>query len=180
MRRQFKIVPLLVMLAACAIVGLFQAQGRRTASAQQSFAPSSTARRPHANMIIRVANGSVVMKDLRLNRAGTSTILKGEVFNNKARRVNQATFEIKAYDQRGRLLRGVEEQTIFTVHGLKANDSLPLNSGYGVWLQGIPLDSIARLEISEINGETSVSSLTRLVPFTSHAVDLKKFSEVEE
>jgi hypothetical protein len=152
MRRRFKIAPLLSMLLVCAIVGLWQAEGRRAAPSQQSFAsPAGAASRPHANMTVRAANGSFIIRDLKLNRAGTSTILKGEVLNKQARRVNQAAFEVRAYDREGTLLRGVEEQTIFTVHRLKANASAPLNSGYGVWLQGIPLDSIARLEIVERN-----------------------------
>jgi len=175
-----KIAPLLVMLVACASVELWQAEGRRTASAQQSFAPASPASRPHANITIRVADGSFIMKDLKLNRAGTSTILKGKVSNKQARHLNQVTFEVKAYDRTGALLRGVEEQTIFTAHRLKANASVPLNSGYGVWLQGISLDDIARLEIIEAGEETGSSSLTRLVPFTSHAVDWKRYSETEE
>ena len=181
MRRRFKIAPLMMMLVACGIVGLWQAEGRRAAFSQQSFAPASpTSKKPHANMIIRVASGSFVMKDLRLQRAGSSTILKGKVLNNQSHRVNEATFEIRAYDRTGALLRGVEEKTIFTVHRLKARASLPLNSGYGVWLQGIPLDQIARLEVIESAAETGQSSLHHLLPFASHAVDWKRYSETEE
>lgn len=180
MRRQFKIVPLLVMLVACAIVGLWQTQARRAASSEQSFSLSAPASRPHADVTIRTADGSFVMKDLTLKRMGSSTILKGEVFNKQAHRANQATFEVRAYDRTGTLLCGVEEKNMFTVHQLKAHASAPLNSGYGVWLQGIPLDHIARLEVIEAGGETARSSLARFVPFASHALDWKRYSEIEE
>lgn len=181
MRRQFKIVPLLMMLVACAIVGLWQAQGRRAASSEQTLRPSAPASiRSHRDVTIRVADGFFVMKDLTLKRMGSSTILKGEVFNKQAHHVNQATFEIRAYHRTGMLLRGFEEKTIFTVHQLKARASAPLNSGYGVWLQGISLDHIARLEVIEAGGETIRSSLTHFVPFASHALDWKRYSEIEE
>ena len=180
MRRQFRIVPLLMLLMACALVGLWQAQGRRAASSEQNFVTSSPASRPHRDVIIRVADGSFVMKDLRLKSMRSSTILKGEVFNKTSRRLNQATFEIRAYDHTGTLLRGVEEKTIFAVHRLKARASAPLNSGHGVWLQGIPLDHITRLEVIEAGGETAQSSPARFIPFASHAIAWKRYSETEE
>ena len=181
MRRQFKIAPLLLMLVACAVVGLWQAQGRRSASAaQQSFASASTPSRPYRDMTIRSATGSLVLKDLKLKRMGSSTILKGEVSNKQSHNVNQATFEIKAYDRNGMLLRGIEKKTIFSVHRLKPNASAELNSGYGIWLQGIALDNIARLEVIETGRERGASSLARVVPFSSHAVDWKVYSVIEE
>jgi hypothetical protein len=183
MRRKFKIAPLLMMLLACAIAGLWQAEGRRgVASSQQSFAspPAPVSKKPHANMTIRVRLGSFVMKDLMMQRAGSSTILKGKVSSTQSHLVNQATFEIRAYDHTGARLRGVEEKTIFTVRHLKARASLPLNSGHGVWLQGISLDRIARLEVIEAGAETAQSSLAHFLPFASHAVDWKRYSEIEE
>lgn len=180
MRRKFKIAPLVLTLVACALVGIWQAQGQRDTSSKQSFAPSAPASRPHADMTIRGADGAFVLKNLRLKRMGSSTILEGYIYNKRPHRLNQATFEIKAYDSTGALLRGVEDKTIFTAHRLKANGSAPLNDGYGVWLQGIALDSIARLEISEASSKTETSNLTRFLPFANHVVDLIKYSEIEE
>lgn len=180
MRRQFKIVPLFVILLACASLELWQAGGRSNASAQQSFVPAAPASRPHASVTIRVADGSFVIKNLKLKRAGSSTILEGEVSNKTSRRVNQATFEIRAYDHAGTLLRGIEGKTIFTVQRLKAKASAPLNSGYGVWLQGISLEAIARLEIIEAGGEATGSSMVSSIPFAGDAADWKKYSETEE
>ena len=180
MGRKFKLAPLLMVLLTCAIVGLWQAEGRRAAFSQQSFAPPAPASKPHANMIVRVGNSSFVLKDLKMKRAGSSTILKGKLSSTQSQLVNQATFEIRAYDYTGALLRGVEEKTIFTVRRLKARASLPLNSGHGVWLQGIPLDRIARLEVIESNEKLGQSDLERFFPFASHAVDGKRYSEIEE
>jgi hypothetical protein len=109
-----------------------------------------------------------------------SVILKANLVNRTGRSLEQATFEIKAFDRDGRPLKGVEEKTIFVVAQLKAHASMPVNSGYGVWLQGIPLDSIARIEISETGDAAARASLLRMIPFAEHAVFWKDSAEIEE
>lgn len=110
----------------------------------------------------------------------SSSILKGNLINRTGKTLDGATFEVRAYDRDGNLLRGVEEKTIFTASQLEAGGRQPLNSGYGVWLQGIPPDAISRLEVSEISDETSGALLLQSIPLMSYTVFLQEYSKIEE
>lgn len=179
-RRLVKIILLPALLLACASLGLWHVRGQREAKSNQSVevAPQSVSR--FGGVTIYVREGSFALKNLMLARTMGSVILKGNLVNKTNHYLDEAAFEIKAYDRDGRLLKGVEEKTIFTIRQFKANASMPVNSGYGVWLQGIPLDAIARIEISETGDETARSSLMRMIPFASHAAFLKDYSDIEE
>jgi hypothetical protein len=180
MQRFVKILLLSALLLSCASLGLWHAQGQREARSQQSIeaAPQSVSR--FGDVTVYVREGSFALKNLMLTGMTGSVILKGNLVNRTNHYLDEATFEIKAYGRDGRLLKGVEEKTIFAVHQFKANASMPVNSGYGVWLQGIPLDNIARIEISETGDEAARSSLIRMIPFANHAVFWKDYSEIEE
>ncbi|HEV7374594.1 MAG TPA: hypothetical protein VGN95_07745 [Pyrinomonadaceae bacterium] len=180
MRRLVKILLLPALLLACASLGLWHVRGQRETKSNQSV---ETARQPvsrFGDVAVYVREGSFALKDFVLTRMKGSVILKGNLVNKTNHYLDEATFEIKAYDRDGRLLKGVEEKTIFAVRQFKANASMPVNAGYGVWLQGIPLDTIARIEISETGHEAAASSLIRMIPLASHAVFWKDYSEIEE
>ena len=181
MRRFVKILLLCALLLSCASLGLWRAQGQHEARSQRSIeaAPQSVSR--FGDVTIYVREGSFALKNLVLTGMTGSVILKGNLVNRTNHYLDQATFEVKAYDRNGRLLKGVEEKTIFTVNQFKANASMPVNSGYGVWLQGIALDNISRIEISETGDDDAArSSLIRVIPFASHAVFGKDYSGIEE
>jgi hypothetical protein len=179
MRKLFKVVFILALLSWAAI-GLRYAQGQRDGDflPRNSFAAASA--RTHAQITIDSSDGSFVLKNLTLLRMAGSTILKGNVVNKTKRKREQVSFTIEAYDREGRVLKGLESKTIFTVQGLKAKSSAPINQGYGVWLQGVSLDDIARIEVSEADKDPGTSTLARMIPLASHALLIKRYSEIEE
>jgi hypothetical protein len=180
MRRLVKIILLPAMLLACASAGLLHVRGQREARSNQSVEATPRSVNRFGDVTVYVKEDSFALKNLILTRMMGSVILKGNLVNKTNHYLDEATFEIKAYDRDGRLLKGVEAKTIFALRQFKANASMPVNSGYGVWLQGIPLDTIARIEISETGDEAARASLVRMIPFASHAAFWKDYSEVEE
>jgi len=180
MRRLVKILLLPALLLVCASAGLLHVRGQREARSNQSVEAARQSVSRFGDVTVYFREGSFALKNLMLTKMMGSVILKGNLVNKTDHYLDEATFEIKAYDREGRLLKGVEEKTIFAVRQFKANASIPVNSGYGVWLQGIPLDTIARIEISETGDEAARSSLMRMIPFASHAAFWKDYSEVEE
>lgn len=178
MRKLFKII-LISALLSCAAIGLRQAQGQRDGKFRQSSAIIVSSNRPQADVSVSVNDGSFVLKNLKLSNAWGSTILKGSVVNRTNRIRDEVSFEVRAYDGSGQILKGLERETIFAVRQLKANASAPINQGYGVWLQGIPLEAVARIEILETNGQiASIPSWTKWL--SSHAMSWEKDSEIEE
>lgn len=180
LRRICKIV-LILAIASWAAFGLRPAQGQLDGETirRNSFA-AAVSRRAHADIKIEVRDGSFVLRNLQLERMTGSTILKGNVLNKTKRRREQVSFVVRAYNRDGVLLRGLEKETIFTAQGLKANGSKAINHGYGVWLQGVSLDDIARVEVSEVGAEPSTETVSRMIPLASHAFALQRYSEVEE
>jgi hypothetical protein len=181
MRKLFKII-LISALLSCAAMGLRQAQGQRDGKFRQSSATIVSSNRLHGDVGVNVNDNSFILKNLKLSKMLDSTILKGYVVNKTNRTRDEVSFEVRAYDRSGQILKGLERETIFAVRQLKANASAPINQGYGVWLQGIPLEAVARIEILETNGETtSMSSMPSWTKWLSnHAVSLEKDSEIEE
>jgi hypothetical protein len=183
MRKLIKIVFIFALLSWAA-VGFRHAQGQRGGGGNQSMprsrAVASLNSQPYKELIVETGDGSFVLKNLTLLRMTGSTVLKGNVVNKSNRRREQISFEVRAYDRDGQVLTGLESQTIFTTHELKANASAPINQGYGVWLQGISLEDIARIEISEIIQEHDVPIMARMIPLAAHALDLKRYAEIEE
>ena len=177
-----KLVKIVIVLAllACATAGVWRAQGQRETGAGPRNAFAAASRRPHREIKVGANDGSFVLKNLRLERMAGSTVLKGNVLNRTKRKHEQVSFVVKAYNLEGQLLKGLETETIFTAQGLKANASVPINHGYGVWLQGISLDDIARVEISEPGKETETAMAARMIPLASHALDAQRYTDVEE
>ena len=103
-------------------------------------------------LVVSADRGSFQLTGLRLTKARGSTKLKGWIFNNTGRRWPRAAFELRAYDRQGRLLKGAEELTLFEVKNFAKGRSVPLDYGYGVWLEGIPIETIARVEAVLIQG----------------------------
>ncbi|MDT4895720.1 MAG: hypothetical protein QOH25_797 [Acidobacteriota bacterium] len=181
MRKLVKIIFILALLSWAA-VGFRYAQGQRSGnqSMSRSRAVASLNSQPHEELTVATSGGAFVLKNLTLLRMTGSTVLKGSVVNKSNHRREQISFEVRAYDRGGRVLKGLESQTIFGAHELKANASTPINQGYGVWLQGISLDDIARIEISEIVQEHDIPIMARMIPLAAHALAWQRYSEIEE
>ncbi|HEX8844278.1 MAG TPA: hypothetical protein VF791_06525 [Pyrinomonadaceae bacterium] len=179
-RRLVKFVLLPALVLSCAVIGLRHAQGQREARSNYVAKISKASGGGKASVPVRINDDALVLKNLKLGRMASSTVLKGDLVNKASRYLDEMTFEIKAYDLDGRLLKGVEPKTIFTIERLKAHASMPLNSGYGVWLQGIALDRIATIEISETGDETAALSALDVIPLASHLLAWKEYSEIEE
>jgi hypothetical protein len=180
MRSSIKIM-LTVALLACAALGLRQAQGQGDRKANQGRASAAEInRRPLEDSIVPASDGSFVLKNLTLTKMRGSTILKGSVVNKTKQKREQVSFEVRAYDVSGRMLKGLESKTIFASQELKAGASTPINYGHGVWLQGVPVEKIARVEIIEIGAKNGRSNIARMIPLASHALDLKRYAEIEE
>ena len=179
MRSPVKII-LLVALLSCAAIGLRQAQGKGDHESNQGGLPAAAAnRRSLEDSTVQADGGSFILKNLTLTKMTGSTILNGKIVNKTNHNQEQVSFEVRAYDRNGQLLKGAEAKTIFLGQPLKANASTPINHGYGVWLQGIPLDSIVRLDVVEASNESSPRpSWTNW--FASHAISRNEDSEIEE
>lgn len=178
MRKLCKIVLILALLS-CAAVGLRQAQGQRDDKLSSGRAKIVAVSRAHKDVTVRVSDGSFILKNLKLTKASGSAILKGYVVNKTNHKREEVSFEVRAYDGDGQILKGSERETIFAVRELEANESAQINQGYGVWLQGIPLEAVARIEILETSDETaSLPSWTKW--FASHSMSWGKDSEIEE
>ncbi|MBA3804839.1 MAG: hypothetical protein H0X14_03895 [Acidobacteria bacterium] len=122
---------------------------------------------PHKDIRLEVRGGSLVLKGLTLNERTDSTILRGFLVNKTNRMWTNVIFEILAYDKNGDRIKGVEEENIFKVQQLGKGATVPINSGYGMWLQGIRIEDISRLEVVFAKGES---------PRAHHVNDL----EIEE
>jgi hypothetical protein len=181
MRRLFKIVLILTALSGVAL-GLRHALAQR---AGQQSAPrtsfAATINRPHEKITVRTGDGSFILKNLMLVKVQGSTVVKGSVVNKTKSEREQVSFKVTAYDRDGRVLKGLESETVFTAQALKANRAAPINHGYGVWLQGIAAEDIARIEISEVGAQRAdIPIVARIVPLASHALEWEKYAEVEE
>ncbi|HKC64532.1 MAG TPA: hypothetical protein VKB86_12905 [Pyrinomonadaceae bacterium] len=177
MLRLIKTLLLAVLLLCGASAVLWRAQGSNKG---QRIEARTSATKSFMSVMVRADGGSYVLVDLTLKRMMSSSILKGNLINRTTKTLDNATFEVKAYDREGNLLRGVEEKTIFTASQIEAGGNEPLNAGYGVWLQGIPPDAISRLEVSEIGDETGGALQLRSIPLVSYTVFSEEYSEIEE
>jgi hypothetical protein len=171
---------LAALLIVCAPLGLRHAHGELDRDSNHKRESIETPFRRIGGVAVQINGGSFEVRDFSLTEAAGSAILKGNLVNSTNRHLDQMTFEVKAYDREGNLLRGVEEKTIFTAHQLEPNADAPIHSGYGVWLQGIPLSEIARVEISETGNETGAARSAQIIPFAGRALFLKEYSEIEE
>ncbi|HYJ45486.1 MAG TPA: hypothetical protein VEV81_02660 [Pyrinomonadaceae bacterium] len=177
MQRFVKMLLAAALLIVCAPFGLRHVQGELDREFNKRAARVETSSGRVGEVSIQIQGGSFVLRDLSLTGAAGSTILKGSLAGRTNRPPGQTTFEVKAYDREGNLLQGVEEKTIFTSHGRGPDSDQPINSGYGVWLQGIPLDAISRIEVSETSdGAFPLSA----IPFADHALFSKEYSDIEE
>lgn len=163
---------LLLMLMAVMVepFGSWLARGRPTPAAQAIAGESLVASKPYQSLTVPLESGSFVLKDLRLARIGGSTRLSGKLINQTNRRWETISFALKAFDGNGEQLRGVERETIFSVNQLGKGKSARINSGYGVWLEGIPLSAIARLEVVALNNESRAA----------HQDSRRKLADIEE
>lgn len=155
---------LLVMLMALMIepLGPWQAQNRARQVIDTQAARSSAAdARAYPALTVPFDEGSFKLTDLRLARVGASTKLSGKLVNQTKRLWPSVVFAVKAYDSNGKELRGVERETIFGCHQLGKGKSTPINSGYGVWLEGIPLSAISRLEVVLLDNAAPAAHASR-------------------
>lgn len=178
-QKLFKIV-IISALLFWAAAGLRHVQGQRDSESMTRSAVAIVSNRPQVEMRIYAGDNSLVLKNPALEKMAGSTILKGDIVNLTKRKREQVSFVVRAYGRDGQVLKGLESETIFTAQGLKARASVPINHGYGVWLQGILADDIVRIEISEISQAQDIPIMARMIPFPAHALDLKRYSDVEE
>lgn len=153
MKRSAYILFLMVLSLMIEPLGPWQARERPRSVAQTSAQPNARDSRPHQPLTVVLDDGAFVLKDLRLAPIGGSTRLSGKLINQTKRRWTAIVFAVRAFDRNGQRLRGVEAETIFGFHQLERGKSAPLNSGYGVWLEGIPLSAVARLEVVVLDDE---------------------------
>lgn len=179
MRRPVKII-LIIALLSCAALGLRHVRGQNGHLSKQGNASAATTSRPLKDSTVQVNSGSFVLKNLTLTKLSGSTILNGNIVNKTKYRRERVSFEVRAYDSDGQILKGLESKTIFASQELKAGASIPINYGHGVWLQGVSSEKIARIEISENGKEIGSSTLSRMIPLASHALDWKRYSDIEE
>jgi len=166
MQRPVKNLLLSVLLILCAPLGFHHAQGERDLEMKSNAEGArSTSAGQVGSVAAQINGGSFVLEDLSLTGTTGSTILKGNLVNRTNHRLDPVTFEVKAYDRAGNPLRGFEEKTIFTARSLDADACAPINSGYGVWLQGIPLNSISRIEIYETSEQTDAALVSQSLDF---------------
>lgn len=165
MPRLVKMLLLAALLVVCAPIGPRRAQGGVDHELNDKPESAETTFSRARGVAVQINGGLFELRDLSLAEAASSTILKGDLVNRTNRHLDQITFEVKAYDREGNLLRGVEEKTIFTAHQLEPGMGASINSGYGTWLQGIPLRAIARVEISETNDETGAVGSPGIISF---------------
>ena len=127
----------------------WQPRGRQPVTAQtQEARRADLSSKQYPSLTVALDEGSFVLRDLRLNSVGGSTRINGQLVNQTKQQWESVLLTVKAYDVSGRRLKGVERETVFGFNQLGKGKSASINSGYGVWLEGIPLQSIARLEVS--------------------------------
>jgi len=151
-------------------LGPWQAQNRPRQATDTTAARSAVDSKTYPTLTVPLDEGSFKLADLRLMRIGGSTKLNGKLINQTKQMRPTVVFALKAFDSNGRQLKGVEKETIFGCNQLGKGKSAPINSGYGVWLEGIPLSAIARLEVVVLYDE----------PSTAHADRQKPSVEIEE
>lgn len=150
-------LPFCLVLAG-AMFTLRQARERDSSAVRQSNKIAAADRSiPYKDIAVPVEGGEFVLKNLSLVRMAGSTKLTGVLLNNTGQRWNKAAFEVRAYDRDGKQLKGVEDLTVFEFNDLERDASAALDSGYGVWLEGVTIDAIARLEVLLIDGELPTS-----------------------
>ncbi|HEX8000640.1 MAG TPA: hypothetical protein VF528_19830 [Pyrinomonadaceae bacterium] len=149
---------------------LAQNRTRQLANANTNAASSVVNIKSHPSLTVPFDEGRFRLTDLRLVRVGGSTRLNGKLVNQTKQSWPAVVFAVRAYDSNGRQLRGVERETIFGFNQLAKDKSVSINSGYGVWLEGIPLSAIARLEVVLLDEESQAA----------HAGKKPLSSEIEE
>ena len=179
MRKLFKIV-VIVALLFWAAAGLRHVQGQRDGESMTRRASATVSNRPQVETRNYPGDGSFVLKNPALEKMAGSTVLKGNIVNMTNHKREQVSFLVRAYGRDGQILKGLENETVFTAQGLKARASQPINHGYGVWLQGILTENVARIEISEISQAQDIPIMARMIPFPAHALDWRRYSDVEE
>jgi hypothetical protein len=106
---------------------------------------------------VAAEGGSFTLSNLQLVKVLGSTKLKGQISNETARAWNRLIFEVKAFDAQGNQLKGAEEITILQVNDFDETAAMPIDGGYGVWLEGIPFASISRVEAVLVEGRMAAS-----------------------
>lgn len=170
MRRSAIILLLMLLSLMIEPLGPWQARERATRFGQTSAPRDTPESRPYQTLTIKLDTGEFVLKNLRLVRIGGSTRLDGQIVNQTKRTRERIVFALKAYDSNGRPLRGVEKETIFSFNHLGRGKSASINSGYGVWLEGIPFNAVSTLEVVPLDD----------TPRTAHLKAADKYADIEE
>ena len=110
------------------------------------------------DLTVRAGRGSFQLSNLRLVRESGSTKLRGRILNRTGRKWGRAVFELRAFNARGERLKGAEGRTTFQVNDLDEDGAAPLDYGYGIWLEAIPIESVSTLEVVLITSSVSNNS----------------------
>lgn len=150
-----KLILLSVLVFTLAVTGLSSAQGLSHLPFLRQAVKENNRETEKSipDLKIPVEGGAFNLRSLRLVKVSGSTKLKGEISNDTGQSWHSALFELKAYDNKGNQLKGAEQMTIFQISDLETSESTPLDDGYGVWLEGIPYDSIAKVKAVLIDGQ---------------------------
>ncbi|HEX8706729.1 MAG TPA: FxLYD domain-containing protein [Pyrinomonadaceae bacterium] len=172
-QRLFRIALLPAVLLAFVAPGLWRAQEvaqRSSNSSSQQAIKTLVNIRSYGDLPVGAGEASFALKNLLLVRAMGSTIVKGNISNETNRRLSRTSFEIRAYDADGQPLKGVEARTIFEIQPLRAGASVAINSGYGVWMEGVSLDAINRIEVVETDDGERVGASPSWVKWLNHSL----------
>ncbi|MDX6694727.1 MAG: hypothetical protein QOF02_2330 [Blastocatellia bacterium] len=153
MKRSALMVLMMLLSVLLEPLGPWQSRGQLSGAAQTEARREGTGSRPYQSLTVALREGSFVLRDLQLTSVGGSTKISGKLVNQTKQQWQGVMLSLKAYDASGRQLRGVERETVFGFNQLEKGKSAPINSGYGVWLEGVPLQSIARLEVGLLKDE---------------------------
>lgn len=150
-----KLILLSALVLALVAAGLYRVQKPTGLLFNSEAAGESNEeiQRSIPDLKVTAGGGAFTLSNLRLVKAYGSTKLKGEISNDTGERWQRATFELKAFDRKGNQLKGAEALTIFQANELETTESIPIDGGYGVRLEGIPFDSIARVEAVLVDGQ---------------------------
>lgn len=169
MKRTALILLLMLISVLLEPLGAWETNERSLGVAETAASRIADGRRIYPALTIPLAGGNFKLKDLQLSSVGRSTKLSGRLVNETQQQWDIIVFAVKAYDRSGRQLRGVERETVFGFNQLGKGKSAAINSGYGVWLEGIPFKAIARVEVVLLDA-----------PRAAHSKTMEKLSRIEE
>ena len=107
------------------------------------------------NIPVNASVNDFGVTNVMFKKKASNTVLYGALNNQSDRDWNKLIFEVQAFDKDHNMLLGVEDRVIFSVTQLKRGQSVSINDGYGVWLFGIPIENISRINLRLMCGDAA-------------------------